>query len=119
MEAPDNASAVALAMAVGSGGALSGIETTVLLDMDEAQDAMRKAAAAPPVPHIGCGNGGDGARGTRTPDLLGAIQALSQLSYSPAVRAPKQEFSRRRPTDCSRGHPRLGVPRRLGRQGCT
>jgi hypothetical protein len=24
-----------------------------------------------------------GARGTRTPDLLGAIQALSQLSYSP------------------------------------
>ena len=27
----------------------------------------------------------DGARGTRTPDLLGAIQALSQLSYSPVV----------------------------------
>jgi hypothetical protein len=26
---------------------------------------------------------GDGARGTRTPDLLGAIQALSHLSYSP------------------------------------
>jgi uncharacterized protein with GYD domain len=46
MEAPDNASAAALAMAVGSSGALSGVETTVLLDMDEAQDAMRKAAAA-------------------------------------------------------------------------
>jgi uncharacterized protein with GYD domain len=46
MEAPDNASAAALAMAVGAGGALSEIETTVLLDMDEAQDAMRKAAAA-------------------------------------------------------------------------
>jgi hypothetical protein len=29
----------------------------------------------------------NGARGTRTPDLLGAIQALSQLSYSP-LRAP-------------------------------
>jgi hypothetical protein len=28
----------------------------------------------------------DGARGTRTPDLLGAIQALFQLSYSPEVR---------------------------------
>ena len=28
---------------------------------------------------------GDGARGTRTPDLLGAIQALFQLSYSPEV----------------------------------
>jgi hypothetical protein len=27
-----------------------------------------------------------GARGTRTPDLLGAIQALSQLSYSPTHR---------------------------------
>ena len=46
MEAPDNASAAALAMAVGAGGALSEVRTTVLLDMDEAQDAMRKAAAA-------------------------------------------------------------------------
>ena len=46
MEAPDNASAAALAMAVGASGALSEVETTVLLDMDEAQDAMRKAAAA-------------------------------------------------------------------------
>src|SRR5437870_4562315 len=27
---------------------------------------------------------GSGAEGARTPDLLGAIQALSQLSYSPA-----------------------------------
>src|SRR5881296_3673261 len=32
--------------------------------------------------------GTDGAEGARTPDLLGAIQALSQLSYSP-VRARK------------------------------
>jgi uncharacterized protein with GYD domain len=46
MEAPDNASAAAVAMAVGASGALSQVETTVLLDMDEAQDAMRKAAAA-------------------------------------------------------------------------
>jgi hypothetical protein len=46
VEFPDNASAAALAMAVGAGGARSQIETTVLLDMDEAQDAMRKAAAA-------------------------------------------------------------------------
>jgi hypothetical protein len=29
----------------------------------------------------------DGAEGIRTPDLLNAIQALSQLSYSPAARA--------------------------------
>ncbi len=33
-----------------------------------------------------CGSFFDGARGTRTPDLLGAIQALSQLSYSPLHR---------------------------------
>ena len=33
-------------------------------------------------PHV-CGGSPSGARGTRTPDLLGAIQALSQLSYSP------------------------------------
>ena len=46
MEAPDNAAAAAVGMAVGASGALSEVETTVLLDMDEAQDAMRKAAAA-------------------------------------------------------------------------
>jgi uncharacterized protein with GYD domain len=46
MEGPDNASAAAVAMAVGASGVISEIETTVLLDMDEAQDAMRKAAAA-------------------------------------------------------------------------
>jgi uncharacterized protein with GYD domain len=45
-EAPDNASAAAVAMSVGASGALSEVETTVLRDMDEAQDAMRKAAAA-------------------------------------------------------------------------
>jgi uncharacterized protein with GYD domain len=45
-ELPDNAAAAALAMAVGGAGALSNLETTVLLGMDEAQDAMRKAAAA-------------------------------------------------------------------------
>ncbi len=45
LEAPDNASAAAVGMAVGASGALSDIETTVLLDMDEAQEAMRKAAA--------------------------------------------------------------------------
>jgi hypothetical protein len=35
---------------------------------------------------------GDGARGTRTPDLLGAIQALSQLSYSPVGRRQQAGF---------------------------
>jgi uncharacterized protein with GYD domain len=41
-EAPDNATAAAIAMAVGAGGV--SVDTTVLLDMDEAQEAMRKAA---------------------------------------------------------------------------
>jgi uncharacterized protein with GYD domain len=44
-EAPDNATAAALAMAVGAAG-VANIETTGLLDMNEAQEAMRKAAAA-------------------------------------------------------------------------
>ncbi len=46
MEAPDNTTAAALSMLVGGSGALSKLETTVLLTMDEAQEAMRKAAAA-------------------------------------------------------------------------
>jgi uncharacterized protein with GYD domain len=46
MDAPDNASAAALPMVIGAGGAVSNVETTVLLDMEEAQDAMRKAGAA-------------------------------------------------------------------------
>jgi len=33
-------------MAVAGGGALSKLETTVLIGMDEAQEAMRKAASA-------------------------------------------------------------------------
>jgi uncharacterized protein with GYD domain len=45
-EAPDNATAAAVAMAVAAGGALSKLETTVLIGMDEAQEAMRKAGAA-------------------------------------------------------------------------
>lgn len=45
-EAPDNATAAALAMALAGSGALSKLETTVLLDMREAQEAMRKAAGA-------------------------------------------------------------------------
>jgi hypothetical protein len=42
-----------------------------------------------------------GARGTRTPDLLGAIQALSQLSYSPERRQMPRGSGRQ----CSPGRP--------------
>src|ERR1700733_420288 len=44
MQAPDNTAAAALSMLVGGSGALSKFETTVLLTMDEAQEAMRRAA---------------------------------------------------------------------------
>jgi len=43
LEAPDNAAVAALAMAAGASGQVS-TETTALLDMDEAQEAMRRAA---------------------------------------------------------------------------
>jgi len=43
-EAPDNVSMAAVAMAIGSGGALSSIETTVLLTVEETMEALSKAA---------------------------------------------------------------------------
>jgi uncharacterized protein with GYD domain len=42
-EAPDNVSMAAVALAIGAGGALSSIETTVLLTVDETMDALRRA----------------------------------------------------------------------------
>lgn len=42
-EAPDNASMAAVAVAIAGGGALSSFETTVLLTVDEALEALRKA----------------------------------------------------------------------------
>ena len=42
-EAPDNVSMAAVALAISAGGALSSLETTVLLTVEETMDAMRKA----------------------------------------------------------------------------
>jgi uncharacterized protein with GYD domain len=42
-EAPDNVSMASVALAIGAGGALSTIDTTVLLTVDETLDALRKA----------------------------------------------------------------------------
>ena len=42
-EAPDNVSMAAVALALGAGGALSPLETTVLLTVEETMDAMRRA----------------------------------------------------------------------------
>jgi uncharacterized protein with GYD domain len=42
-EAPDNVSMAAVALALGAGGALSSVNTTVLLTVEETLDALRKA----------------------------------------------------------------------------
>jgi uncharacterized protein with GYD domain len=42
-EAPDNVSMAAVAIAIGSGGALSSLETTVLVTVEETLDALRSA----------------------------------------------------------------------------
>jgi uncharacterized protein with GYD domain len=42
-EAPDNMSMAAVALAISGGGALSSLETTVLLSVDETLEALQKA----------------------------------------------------------------------------
>ena len=42
-EAPDNVSMAAVAIAIGGGGAVSAIDTTVLLSVEETLDALRRA----------------------------------------------------------------------------
>src|SRR5437762_2244733 len=42
-EAPDNVSMAAVALAINAGGALSSLETTVLMTVDETIEALRKA----------------------------------------------------------------------------
>ena len=42
-EAPDNVSMAAVALAIGSGGALGSLDTTVLLSVEETLDALRRA----------------------------------------------------------------------------
>jgi uncharacterized protein with GYD domain len=44
-EAPDNVSMAAVALAIGSGGALSSIQTTVLLTIEETIAALKKASS--------------------------------------------------------------------------
>ncbi len=44
-EAPDNVSMAAVAIAIGAGGALSKLETTVLLTVDETLEALGRAKA--------------------------------------------------------------------------
>ena len=42
-EAPDNVSMAAVSLAIGAGGAVRSLETTVLLSVDEAMQALGKA----------------------------------------------------------------------------
>ena len=44
-EAPDNVAMAAVAVAIGGGGAVSRIDTTVLMTVDETLDALRRAAS--------------------------------------------------------------------------
>ena len=50
MEAPDDITAAAIGMAVGSTGNVSRLQTTLLVTMDEARQARRKVAALPRPP---------------------------------------------------------------------
>jgi uncharacterized protein with GYD domain len=50
IEAPDNSAAAAVAMVVGGAGTVSRLQTTVLLTMEEAREAKRRAATATHVP---------------------------------------------------------------------
>jgi uncharacterized protein with GYD domain len=45
LEAPDNVSIAAMGLAISAGGALSSYQTTVLLTVEEALAAMRKASS--------------------------------------------------------------------------
>ncbi len=42
-EAPDNVAMAAVSVAIGSGGAVTALDTTVLMTVDEALDALRRA----------------------------------------------------------------------------
>ena len=42
-EAPDNVSMAAVALAIGAGGALSSLETTVLMTVDDTLNALQRA----------------------------------------------------------------------------
>jgi len=44
-EAPDNVSMAAVALAIGAGGALSSIQTTVLLTVEDTISALQKASS--------------------------------------------------------------------------
>lgn len=44
-EAPDNVSMAAMALAISAGGAMSSLQTTVLLTVEETIDALQKAAS--------------------------------------------------------------------------
>lgn len=50
LEAPDSSTAASVALAIGGTGEVSRLQTTVLIGMDEAKEAIRKAAAATHLP---------------------------------------------------------------------
>ena len=63
---------------------------------------------------VGVSVGVGGAKGIRTPDLLNAIQTLSQLSYSPT---PDREYSVRNRARRTTARARVRAPRGAARRG--
>ena len=82
-EAPDNVSMAAVALAIGGGGALSSLETTVLLTVDETMDALRKAEE---VRYRGAGRG----------NCLRALpaRAVAEVQHAGPERLRAQELER-------------------------
>jgi uncharacterized protein with GYD domain len=52
-EAPDNVSMASVVLAIGSGGAVTGLDTTVLLTVEETIDALQKAQSVSYTPPAG------------------------------------------------------------------
>jgi hypothetical protein len=83
----------------------------VLYQLSYSREAVRSLAPDPPQrndPHQGVRlgrRGGHGGEGDRTPDLVNAIHALSQLSYAPAYIVPPSNgpWQARKRSPCLRG----------------
>src|SRR3954449_1370559 len=80
----------------------------VLYQLSYSREAVRILAPAPPrrndpkLPGRARPKGVDGGEGDRTPDLVNAIHALSQLSYAPALNCPALERHRGKRGNVSR-----------------
>ena len=104
-EAPDSVSAAALAMSLGASGAASDVETSLLLTMEEAMEAMKKAGVSrkrPPAavvkPSTGRRSqrrGADGIRGPSGARRRAAINLTLRPPSSGGAQATQRSGDRR------------------------